>query len=36
MNKTLCVKQWQAFVMLGLSGFAIGSILARLAGAVGL
>jgi len=35
-SKTVCVKQWLVFVMLGASGFACGTVLARIAGAIGL
>lgn len=34
-NKTVCVKQWQFFVMLLMTGFATGSILAELIRALG-
>ena len=34
-TKTVCVKQWQVFVMLGMTGFAFGSILAKLTNALG-
>jgi hypothetical protein len=34
-TKTVCVKQWQIFVMLGMTGFAVGSILAKLTNALG-
>lgn len=35
LNQTVCVKQWHVIVMLLLSGFAIGSILADLINALG-
>jgi len=35
LQKTICVKQWQLFVMLGMSGFAVGNILAKLTTALG-
>lgn len=35
LQKTICVKQWQLFVMLGMSGFATGNILAKLTTALG-
>jgi hypothetical protein len=35
-TKTVCMKQWQAVALLGLSGFAVGTLLARLANALGL
>ncbi len=35
LQKTIRVKQWQLFVMLGMSGFAVGSILAKLTTALG-
>lgn len=35
MNKTVCLKQWQVFVMLGASGFALGNILAQLTSVLG-
>lgn len=34
-NKTVCVKQWQVFVMLAMTGFAIGGILAKITTALG-
>jgi hypothetical protein len=34
-SKTVCVKQWLVFVMLGASGFAIGPILAKITTALG-
>ncbi len=35
MNETVTVKRWHACVMLGLSGFAIGNVLAKLTTAMG-
>lgn len=35
MNHTITLKRWQAFVLLGLSGFAIGNVLAKLTTALG-
>lgn len=35
LNQTVCVRQWQLFAMLLLSGYAAGAMLARLATAVG-
>ena len=35
LNKTVCVKQWQLFVMLTMTGFAIGSIAAKAVNALG-
>jgi hypothetical protein len=35
LQKSVCVKQWQLFVMLGMSGFAVGNILAKLTTALG-
>lgn len=35
LRKSVCVKQWQLFVMLGMSGFATGNILAKLTTALG-
>jgi hypothetical protein len=35
LQKSVCVKRWQLFVMLGMSGFAIGNILAKTAAALG-
>jgi hypothetical protein len=36
LNQTVCVKQWHVFVMLLLSGFATGSMIAKIATAIGL
>lgn len=35
LNDTICLKRWQAYVLLGTSGFAFGTILARTAEALG-
>ena len=35
-SKTMCVKQWLVFAMLGASGFAVGTVLAKAARALGL
>lgn len=35
MNETIIMKRWQALVLLGLSGFAIGNVLAKLTTALG-
>ncbi len=35
-NKTIAVRRWQMFVMLGASGFAVGNIIAKVANALGL
>lgn len=35
LNNTVCVKQWQVFVMLAMTGFAVGSILAKITTALG-
>ena len=35
LSRTICVKQWQLFLMLGLSGFAIGNVLAKITTALG-
>jgi len=34
--EAVCVKRWHLFVMLGMSGFAIGNILAKTANALGI
>lgn len=36
LSKGVCVKQWQVFLMLLLSGFAVGSIAAKIANALGM
>lgn len=35
-SKTVCIKQWLVLVMLGASGFAVGTVLAKIANALGL
>lgn len=35
MNEIITMKRWQAFLLLGLSGFAIGNVLAKLTTALG-
>lgn len=35
LNHTICVKTWQIFVLLGASGFAVGTILSKTATALG-
>lgn len=35
LNETICVIRWQVFAMLGLSGFAAGTIVAKLTNALG-
>lgn len=32
---TISMKRWQAYILLGLTGFAVGTMLSRLAGAFG-
>jgi len=34
LTKSVCVKQWQVFAMLLMSGFATGSIIAKLVNAL--
>jgi len=36
LQESVCIKQWQLFVLLGMSGFAVGNILAKLANALGI
>jgi hypothetical protein len=36
LSRTINVKQWQVCVMLGASGFAVGTVLAKVANALGL
>ncbi len=36
LTETICVKRWHAFVLLGLSGYAVGSVIANLVNAFGL
>lgn len=35
LTKTVCVKQWQLFVMLAMTGFATGTVLAKITIALG-
>ncbi len=35
LTETICLKRWQAYVLLGLSGFAVGNILAKTTAALG-
>jgi hypothetical protein len=35
LTETICIKRWQAFVLLGASGYALGSILAKVTTALG-
>lgn len=35
MNRTITMKSWHAFILLGLSGFAVGNMLAKLTTALG-
>ena len=35
MNEIVSIKRWQVFVMLGMSGFAVGNVLAKLTTAMG-
>lgn len=35
LNDTICLKRWQAYGLLGMSGFACGMILARTVSALG-
>jgi hypothetical protein len=35
LTKTVCVKQWQLFVMVAMTGFASGTILAKITTALG-
>ena len=36
LTETVCVQRWQVFLMLGLTGFAFGTIIAKIANALGL
>jgi hypothetical protein len=36
LNETICIRRWQAHIALALSGFAIGTILARITGSLGI
>lgn len=35
LNKPICIKQWQAIVLLAMSGFAVGNVLAKVTTALG-
>ena len=35
LSDTICIKRWQAILLLALSGFALGNILAKSAAAIG-
>ncbi len=35
LNETITIKRWQAFALLALSGFAIGTVLAKTVTALG-
>lgn len=35
LTETICIKRWQAFVLLGMSGFAAGNILSKTTSALG-
>jgi hypothetical protein len=35
LTDTISIKRWQALAMLGLSGFAVGTVLAKIAAALG-
>lgn len=35
LQDTICMKRWQAYLMLVMSGFAVGSTLARVVAALG-
>lgn len=36
LTDTVCVQRWQAFVLLAMTGFAFGTIIARLVDAMGI
>jgi hypothetical protein len=36
LTETVCLKRWHAFVLLAMSGYAVGSIIAKTMNAVGL
>jgi hypothetical protein len=36
LDKTVCIKRWHLFVMLAMTGFATGNILAKITTALGL
>jgi len=35
LTETICIKRWQAYLLLSLAGFAIGNLLAKGVGALG-
>jgi hypothetical protein len=35
LTETICIKRWQAFVLLGAAGYAVGAIVAKLTTALG-
>jgi hypothetical protein len=35
LTDTICMKRWQAYVLLGMTGFAVGNILSKTASALG-
>jgi hypothetical protein len=35
LTETICIKRWQVFVLIGASGYAVGSILAKVTNALG-
>ncbi len=35
LTETICMKRWHAYVLLGTSGFAVGTVLARITEAMG-
>lgn len=35
LTETICMKRWQAYVLLAMTGFAVGNILAKTATAFG-
>lgn len=35
LQDTICMKRWQAYLMLAMSGFAVGTILAKTVAALG-
>lgn len=36
LTETVCVTRWQVFLLLAMSGYAAGSIISKVAGALGL
>jgi hypothetical protein len=36
LTETICIKQWQALILLGASGFAFGTVLSTAVSALGL